>query len=90
MVFLGFRFDLFVQNGPQHIKVYISILIIIWGHLGVYFDVCFFDFSVEVTLPIIRYLVLNLYTISRGTQRCPGVEWFVRRRCLSNLASLFF
>ena len=25
---------------------------------------------------------------SRGTQRCLGVKWFVRRRCLSNLASL--
>ena len=42
-------------------------------------------------------LVINKYSIfyillyytSRGTQRCLGVvKWFVRRRCLFNLASL--
>ena len=29
-----------------------------------------------------------LSSTSRGTQCCRGVKWFVRRRCLSNLASL--
>ena len=29
-----------------------------------------------------------LWRTSRSTQRCPGVKWFVRRYCLSNLASL--
>ena len=31
---------------------------------------------------------VSLCLTSRGTQRYPGVKWFVRRRCLSNRASI--
>ena len=37
-----------------------------------------------------HFIVICVYILySRGTQHCLGVKWFVRRRCLSNLASLY-
>ena len=52
-------------------------------------DVIVSQDTIEVTVSASIILVASVvYLFAPGAQLCPGIKWFVRRRCLSNLASL--